>query len=112
VKASGKLPFAALGDSENVRVGDWAIAIGSPFGLAQTVTEGQRIELLDGVKIHFADGWVLVLPDGNEAYCHLWVEGKTEAAARGYLETYTKKVQEWQQSGDEELASETPVKTK
>lgn len=40
IKASGKLPFAALGDSEHVRVGDWAIAIGSPFGLAQTVTVG------------------------------------------------------------------------
>lgn len=40
IKPSGKLPFAALGDSENVKVGDWAIAIGSPFGLAQTVTVG------------------------------------------------------------------------
>jgi len=35
-----KLPHAALGNSEQVKVGDWAIAIGSPFGLAQTVTVG------------------------------------------------------------------------
>jgi serine protease Do len=40
IKARGKLPFAALGDSENVKVGDWAIAIGSPFGLSQTMTVG------------------------------------------------------------------------
>ncbi len=40
IKASGKLPFAALGDSEKVKVGDWAIAIGSPFGLSQTMTVG------------------------------------------------------------------------
>ncbi len=40
IKASHKLPFAALGNSENVRVGDWAIAIGSPFALSQTFTVG------------------------------------------------------------------------
>jgi serine protease Do len=34
------LVTAPLGDSDQVRVGDWAIAIGSPFGLEQTVTVG------------------------------------------------------------------------
>lgn len=36
----GKLAVANLGNSDNIRVGDWAIAIGSPFGLEQTVTVG------------------------------------------------------------------------
>lgn len=40
INAGRKLHHAALGDSENVKVGDWAIAIGSPFNLAQTVTVG------------------------------------------------------------------------
>jgi len=40
IHAGHKLPFAALGDSDKVKVGDWAIAIGSPFGLAQTFTVG------------------------------------------------------------------------
>jgi len=40
IKTGHKMPFAALGNSENVKVGDWAIAIGSPFGLAQTFTVG------------------------------------------------------------------------
>jgi Do/DeqQ family serine protease len=31
---------ADLGDSETIKVGDWAIAIGNPFGLDQTVTVG------------------------------------------------------------------------
>ncbi len=40
IRAGHKLPFVALGDSDKVRVGDWAIAIGSPFNLAQTFTVG------------------------------------------------------------------------
>ena len=34
------LDFVELGDSNQVRVGDLAIAVGSPFGLARTVTLG------------------------------------------------------------------------
>ncbi|MBZ5525361.1 MAG: Do family serine endopeptidase [Acidobacteriia bacterium] len=34
------LPRAALGDSESMGVGDWVLAIGSPFGLEETVTAG------------------------------------------------------------------------
>jgi S1-C subfamily serine protease len=34
------LPTAALGNSDSVRVGQWVLAIGSPFGLNQTVTHG------------------------------------------------------------------------
>ncbi len=34
------LPAASLGDSDKLDVGEWAIAIGSPFGLEHTVTVG------------------------------------------------------------------------
>src|SRR5579863_5365548 len=34
------LPTAKLGNSEGVQVGDWVLAIGSPFGLQATVTAG------------------------------------------------------------------------
>ncbi|MBI3988160.1 MAG: DegQ family serine endoprotease [candidate division NC10 bacterium] len=40
IDASGDLPVARLGDSSQVRIGEWAIAIGNPFGLDQTVTVG------------------------------------------------------------------------
>ncbi|MGH9935236.1 MAG: S1C family serine protease, partial [Blastocatellia bacterium] len=34
------LPFAALGDSSKLEQGEWVIALGSPFGLEQTMTAG------------------------------------------------------------------------
>ena len=34
------LPYVKFGNSQGVRVGDWAIAIGNPFGLGGTVTAG------------------------------------------------------------------------
>jgi S1-C subfamily serine protease len=40
VNAGGDLPVASLGSSSNVQVGDWAIAVGNPLGLDNTVTLG------------------------------------------------------------------------
>jgi len=34
------LPVVELGDSDTIEVGDWAVAIGTPYGLSQTVTAG------------------------------------------------------------------------
>jgi serine protease Do len=40
IEPSGKLPWVKLGNSDGVQVGDWVLAIGSPFGLQATVTSG------------------------------------------------------------------------
>ena len=40
VDAGKSLPTVPWGDSDKVEVGDWAIAIGNPFGLGGTVTAG------------------------------------------------------------------------
>ena len=42
IKLEGKGPWpkAILGDSTKIEVGDWAIAVGNPFGLENTVTLG------------------------------------------------------------------------
>jgi serine protease Do len=39
IKADGDLP-AAVGDSDAMRIGDWVLALGQPFGLQDTVTAG------------------------------------------------------------------------
>jgi serine protease Do len=40
IKANGSLPFAELGNSDKMQIGDWVLALGQPFGLQDTVTAG------------------------------------------------------------------------
>ncbi len=40
IKADKPLKAVTLGDSDKIRVGDWVVAIGNPFGLSHTVTAG------------------------------------------------------------------------
>ena len=40
IDAGKPLPYVAFGSSDDVRVGDWVVAVGNPFGLSGTVTAG------------------------------------------------------------------------
>ena len=40
IRATGALPYATLGDSDQMQIGDWVLALGQPFGLQDTVTAG------------------------------------------------------------------------
>ena len=40
IKADGDLPAAVMGNSDLMRIGDWVLALGQPFGLQDTVTAG------------------------------------------------------------------------
>jgi serine protease Do len=58
INAGRQLPAARLGDVDKVKVGSWAIAIGSPFGFTETVTVG----------VVSAKGRVLRQDSGQEAF--------------------------------------------
>ena len=40
IDVAGELPVAPLGNSDEVQIGEWVVAIGNPFGLDHTVTAG------------------------------------------------------------------------
>jgi serine protease Do len=59
IKPKEKLDAVYLGDSNTVRVGDWSIAIGNPFGLERTFTVGvvsavgrKDLDLMGGSQSH------------------------------------------------------------
>ena len=52
IDAGRELSALKLADSENVRVGDWVLAVGSPFGLSRSVTAG----IVSHVKRETPDG--------------------------------------------------------
>ena len=65
IEATG-LPTAKLGDSDNVKVGQWAIAIGSPFGLTNTLTVGVVSAVSRGARVPDRD-----MPGGTRNYAEL-----------------------------------------
>ncbi len=58
--------------------------------------KGKKTELIDGVKIFLNNGWVLLLPDPDEAYFHIWAEARDKTTAKGFIDIYTDKLTEWQ----------------
>lgn len=40
IDSNKDLPYLVFGDSDSISIGDWVLAVGSPFGLEQTVTAG------------------------------------------------------------------------
>ena len=58
--------------------------------------KGKKTELIDGVKIFLDNGWVLLLPDPDEAYFHIWAEARDKTTAKGFIDIYTDKITEWQ----------------
>lgn len=40
IEAQGTLPTASLGDSDQLAVGEWVLAMGNPFGFGHTITAG------------------------------------------------------------------------
>ena len=78
--ASPALPVAELGNSDKIRAGQWAIAIGNPFGLDRTVTIG-HISATGRTQVGVATYEAFIQTDasinpGNSGGPLLTIEGK------------------------------------
>jgi serine protease Do len=82
IKVDAKdLPIVELGDSDELEVGEWVIAIGNPFGLAETVTvgvvsaKGRQVGIMDGGYEDFIQTDAAINP-GNSGGPLLNIDGK------------------------------------
>ncbi|HEX9023140.1 MAG TPA: mannose-1-phosphate guanyltransferase [Geobacteraceae bacterium] len=50
---------------------------------------------IDGIKVHFGDDWVLILPDQFEPNVQITAEAKEPRTAQRLLDEYRKKVEKW-----------------
>jgi mannose-1-phosphate guanylyltransferase/phosphomannomutase len=50
---------------------------------------------IDGIKVHFGEDWVLVLPDQYLPFVHIVAEAKDQQIAQRLLADYAKKVDRW-----------------
>jgi mannose-1-phosphate guanylyltransferase/phosphomannomutase len=55
----------------------------------------EEASFIDGIKVHFGEDWVLVLPDQYQPYIHIFAEAKQQKAAQRLLDEYLRKVETW-----------------
>ena len=56
--------------------------------------EPETLELLEGVKIHHPQGWVLVVPDGEEPVCRVYGEGFSQEIAESLTDWYSDRIRQ------------------
>jgi mannose-1-phosphate guanylyltransferase/phosphomannomutase len=54
----------------------------------------RNVELVDGVKILHANGWMLALPDPEEPVTHIWAESGTDNEARQLAQEYARRIRQ------------------
>lgn len=69
---------------------------GGIMRLMNEASAGLRTTFIDGVKVHFEQGWILVVPDPYRPLVHLRAEAKTEKQAEALINEYRDKVESWQ----------------
>ena len=60
-------------------------------------TKSERVELIDGIKVHAEHGWVIVVPDGDRPLFHVNAEASTEPQARELAAKYVDMIRSWQE---------------
>jgi len=63
--------------------------------LMNEATADLQTTFIDGVKVHFGDDWVLVVPDPYQPLVHIMAEASKPKRAEELIEEYRTKVDEW-----------------
>lgn len=66
--------------------------------ISEESAKGERVELVDGIKIFDKDSWVLVLPDAIEPLFHIYAESPEEGESRELVGSYVRKIEQLQQA--------------
>jgi mannose-1-phosphate guanylyltransferase/phosphomannomutase len=57
-------------------------------------TDGQEVELTDGIRVSREGGWVLVLPDASDPLFNVYAEGRSEDEANRYADEIASRIEE------------------
>ena len=57
-------------------------------------TDGENVELTDGIRVAREGGWVLVLPDATDPLFNVWAEGRSEDEANRYADEIATRIDE------------------
>ena len=61
---------------------------------------GEESKGIEGVRLEDEDGWVLIYPSSNHACFHIYGESGDSTLVRERLQTWARKIEKVQQSGD------------
>ena len=57
-------------------------------------TDGQTVELTDGIRVSREGGWVLVLPDASDPLFNVYAEGRSEEEAGRYADEIATRIEQ------------------
>lgn len=57
-------------------------------------TDGENVELTDGIRVAREGGWVLVIPDASDPLFNVWAEGRSEEEANRYADEIASRIDE------------------
>jgi mannose-1-phosphate guanylyltransferase/phosphomannomutase len=65
---------------------------GAVMRMLMEQSANREVELIDGVKVHHDDGWLLALPDPEEPVTRFWAEASTADKARDLIDEYRRRI--------------------
>lgn len=75
-----------------------ACALEMKGGIMRRMSEDsmdKEVEFIDGIKVHFGEDWVLVLPDQYQPNVQIVAEATDIRTAQRYLDEYSEKIATW-----------------